>query len=184
LSRRSAQAAGEAVHRILELCDLSADRTTEFEARLETLATLLRPLVSKEELASASARAQTLLQGMRDNGMWDRFFDLQGHVIARELDVVLPPTVAAGEVSGREPTGYVAGTIDLLYRDPVSGELVLADYKSDFVEDDAALEERSAIYRAQGRTYVKALRTALELAEDPRFELWFLHAGRVEVVPV
>jgi len=58
---------------------------------------------------------------------------------------------------------------------------VIADYKTDRVSaDDVAAQ--AEVHRAQGRAYVDALTTALRLEEPPRFELWFLHAGRV--VPV
>ena len=75
------------------------------------------------------------------------------------------------------PVGFVAGTVDLLYRDPGDGALVVADYKTDEVEG-AALEERASSYASQGRAYVRAVQEALGLATPPRLELWFLHAGR------
>jgi ATP-dependent helicase/nuclease subunit A len=177
-SRRVARAVGVAVHRVLELSDLTVNRAEEFERRLESLGGMLPCLVHVNDLPGALERARALLVGMRDNGLWDRFFDLQTDVVARELDVLLVPTLELGEA-----TGYVSGNIDLLYRDSASGEWVIADYKSDFVDTEAELEERIAGYRAQGRTYVKALRGALQLPDDPRFELWFLHPGRVVVVP-
>ena len=62
-------------------------------------------------------------------------------------------------------------------RDPASGELVVADYKSDAVGSPAELLERAARYRAQGGAYVRAVHEALGLAAPPRFELWFLVAG-------
>jgi ATP-dependent exoDNAse (exonuclease V) beta subunit len=139
---------------------------------------MLPYLVHVNDLPGALERARALLVGMRDNGLWDRFFDLQTDVVARELDVLLAPTLELGEA-----TGYISGSIDLLYRDSASGEWVIADYKSDFVDTETELEERIAGYRTQGRTYVKALRAALQLPDDPRFELWFLHPGRVVVVP-
>ena len=77
-----------------------------------------------------------------------------------------------------DPVGFVAGAIDLLYRDPADGEWVVADYKTDDVTG-AALEERARSYAAQGAVYTRAVATALGLAEPPRFELWFLSAGEV-----
>jgi hypothetical protein len=47
---------------------------------------------------------------------------------------------------------------------------------------DADVAERVAVYTDQGRIYQRALREALGLQSDPRFELWFLDADRVEVV--
>jgi ATP-dependent exoDNAse (exonuclease V) beta subunit len=87
--------------------------------------------------------------------------------------VLLPP----GEEAG--PVGFVAGTIDLLYRDPATNELVVADYKTDEVAG-AALEERARSYASQGQAYVRAVQEALALPAPPRFELWFLHAGVVK----
>ena len=77
---------------------------------------------------------------------------------------------------------HVAGSIDLCYRDPETAEWVVADYKTDRVASDADVAQRVAIYTDQGRTYQRALREAFGLQSDPRFELWFLDADRVEVV--
>ena len=69
-----------------------------------------------------------------------------------------------------------------MYRDTSNGELVIADYKTDEVATDADLAEKVAAYRSQGDVYRRALQDALGLPEPPRFELWFLAAGRI--VPV
>jgi ATP-dependent exoDNAse (exonuclease V) beta subunit len=74
------------------------------------------------------------------------------------------------------PVGATVGVVDLLYRDPDSGELVVADYKSDRVGAEA-LRERTSAYARQGAIYVEAVRRALGRA--PRFELWFLHADQI-----
>ena len=76
----------------------------------------------------------------------------------------------------------MAGSIDLLYRDPASGELVVADYKTDRVEGEAALPERAAALRGPGRALPARHAGGARLPAPPRFELWFLHAGAV--VPV
>jgi ATP-dependent exoDNAse (exonuclease V) beta subunit len=73
----------------------------------------------------------------------------------------------------------VSGLIDLVYREPGSGRFVVVDYKTDRIEDPQALEERAAGYRAQAQAYVQALAEALQPELAPRFELWFLHAGRI-----
>jgi ATP-dependent exoDNAse (exonuclease V) beta subunit len=98
-------------------------------------------------------------------------------VVARELPVLLPP--AHDE---RGPVGFVAGAIDLVHRDPETGQLVVVDYKTDRVETPAQIAERAKAYAPQGAEYQRALRDALGLAAPPRFELWFLHAGHREVV--
>ena len=86
------------------------------------------------------------------------------------------------EPDGDGPVGFVAGAIDLLYRDPATNEFVVVDYKTDRVEGEAALAERAARYAGQAASYRRAVQEALALAQPPRFELWFLHAGAV--VPV
>jgi ATP-dependent exoDNAse (exonuclease V) beta subunit len=76
------------------------------------------------------------------------------------------------------PVGFIAGAVDLLYRDAASGELVIADYKTDEVAG-AEVAGRAALYASQGEVYVRAVRDALDLDAAPRFELWFVHAGAV-----
>jgi ATP-dependent exoDNAse (exonuclease V) beta subunit len=73
----------------------------------------------------------------------------------------------------------VSGQIDLLYRDPVGRGLVVVDYKTDRVHTEAELLARAAVYASQCRAYARGVREALGLAEFPRWELWFLQAGRV-----
>ena len=98
-------------------------------------------------------------------------------MIARELPVlVAPERPDAGSV------GFVAGAIDLVHRDPGTGELVVVDYKTDRVETPFEIAVRAQAYAAQGAEYQRALREALGLDAPPRFELWFLHAGHREVV--
>ena len=84
--------------------------------------------------------------------------------------------------AGERAVGFTAGSIDLCYRDPENGEWVVADYKTDRVEDDAAVAELVERYAEQGRHYQRALREAMQLDRPPRFELWFLDADRVETV--
>ena len=64
------------------------------------------------------------------------------------------------------------GTIDLLYRDS-DGAVVIADFKTDAVED-GALDRHGE----QLRVYARAVRRALP-AERVRAELWMLRTGRV-----
>jgi ATP-dependent exoDNAse (exonuclease V) beta subunit len=78
--------------------------------------------------------------------------------------------------------GFVSGALDLLYRDPETGDLVVADYKTDRVEGDDELATQAEAYASQARLYARAVREALDLPEPPRAELWFLWAGRVVAV--
>ena len=98
-------------------------------------------------------------------------------LLARELSLLAPP----GEGRGA-PVGCVVGSIDLLHRDPETGELVVVDYKTDRVESDEDVAERVKIHASQGEAYARALKDAFGLEELPRFELWFLRLDRIEVV--
>ena len=73
---------------------------------------------------------------------------------------------------------FLAGAVDLVYRDP-DGALVVADYKTDAVADQTAIEERTHIYEAQVDAYGRILRVALGLEEDLHTELWFLAADKI-----
>ena len=74
----------------------------------------------------------------------------------------------------------IRGVIDLVFAEP--GGWVIVDYKTDRVETPDQIRERARSYAGQGASYVQALREALGLDADPRFELWFLHPGHIEVV--
>ena len=83
---------------------------------------------------------------------------------------------------GESAVAFIAGAIDLVYRDTSTGELVIVDYKTDEIASDADLSDKVASYRSQGAVYRRALQAALDLTETPRFELWFLSVARI--VPV
>ncbi len=173
--RDAAMAAGGAVHRALETWDLFADPEIENARQRDLLPSYLASLVEGDAVARALPLATELLDGFAKSPLLGRLRDLKEHILARELAVLLPP-------SGHGPVGVVSGTIDLLYRDPETGRLVVADYKTD---DPAAggIDAKVAVYAPQGATYVRALREALDLEEDPRFELWFLRAEEIREVP-
>ena len=94
-------------------------------------------------------------------------------VIAREL-----PVFGWEEKEGA-PGTVVSGIVDLAYRDPDDGRLVVADYKTDAIDGGDELEERALVYEPQVRAYAKILRDALDLEEEPHAELWFLAADRI-----
>ena len=66
--------------------------------------------------------------------------------------------------------------IDLVYRDPATGEIVVADYKTD--RGDASRAART--YFPQVEAYAKALMDAWALKTMPRTELWLLREGVIE----
>ncbi len=181
LGRDLAQAAGTAVHRALEALDLGLAPPEALEGGRALLDGLVRAALEdgagEVEHAQALGRAHELWERFRESELAPRIFALEEHVLARELAVLLPPSEEPGT-----PVGFVSGAIDLLYRDPASGELVVADFKTDRVADERELEERARAHRPQGRLYTRAILEALGLEREPRFELWFLHAGRIVAV--
>jgi ATP-dependent helicase/nuclease subunit A len=92
-----------------------------------------------------------------------------------------PSRAAAGAARTRRRLArFVAGSIDLLYRDD-DGRLVVVDYKTDRVEPSSAdAGERRARYAQQGALYCRAIGEALGADPSPRFELWWLRSGAIE----
>ncbi len=154
----AATAAGSLVHGVLERLDLDGDPATSLERARAGLEALVDPRLAGNVRAVAVARAGETLDRFRASRLWDAFSAIAPHVVARELPVLLPPEQSTG------PVGFVAGTVDLLYRDPATNELVVADYKTDEVEG-AALEDRARSYASQGQAYVRAVQEALALPD-------------------
>ncbi len=174
IDRETAMAVGSAIHRVLETWDLAADPRRELARQRSLLPAWLAPLARGEVLEKALPHADRLLDHLGGSRLLERLRTLRDHVLARELAVLLPPWEGP-----HAPVGAVTGAVDLLYRDPDTGRLVVADYKTDEVTAPEDLQRRAQTYAPQGATYVRALREALDLAEPPRFELWFLQADRV-----
>jgi ATP-dependent helicase/nuclease subunit A len=171
--RGLAMAVGSAVHRVLETADL-ADPVA---GAAERLATALAGSVAPGDVDGAARRAGELLARLAGSGLAARFAAAAPHVLGREVPVLLPP-----ETEGEGPAGCVAGVVDLLLRDPTTGEVVVVDYKTDQVEAGEELDRRAAAYALQGRAYARAVQKALDLGAPPRVELWFLWPGIVRVV--
>jgi ATP-dependent exoDNAse (exonuclease V) beta subunit len=108
-----------------------------------------------------------------------RLHALAPQVLAREL----PLLVASGSDGAHEPLDGYVGQLDLLYRDPDRGELVVADFKSDELTGDLAIAAAVRRYRPQLELYGRAVRTGLGLADPPRLELWLLDADEIVVLP-
>jgi len=199
--RRRRLEVGTAVHAVLEQLDLErlalGEVTAELEHRKKALRADLARRLSPGDLPAALERAEDLLRRFADGPLMNRLATVAGSVLARELPVLLPaPEDAPGETassyespgndnrhressSATRPLDSLAGAIDLLYRDPETGELVIVDFKTDEVESDEDVVRRAGAYAPQGEVYRRAIEEALGLPEPPRFELWFLHAGRV-----
>ncbi len=183
---RVARHVGTAIHRVLELGDLSLPPDELRAEAAPTLEASLSEELGGEDLETALGVGRALLDDIARGPLIARLRDLASDIVARELPVLLPAAAAAVESDATPaPVGFVAGAIDLVYRDPESGELVVADYKTDQLgpdADGAALRAVAAKYAGQGDLYRRALREALELPYTPRFELWLLAHGRSVVV--
>ncbi|HEX4954883.1 MAG TPA: UvrD-helicase domain-containing protein [Thermoanaerobaculia bacterium] len=172
--RTVALAVGRAVHGALEHFDFEADPAGAAErCRLDLPGRLLD--VQEGDRSAVLERAGQLLEGLLSGPLAGRFQALFGAVVARELPVALP----GGETG---PVAFLAGAIDLVYRDAGTGALVVADWKTDEVVGEE-VEARAAIYAPQLALYGWALAEALDLPAPPRLELWFLAAGRIVEVP-
>jgi ATP-dependent exoDNAse (exonuclease V) beta subunit len=175
--RRVALAAGTALHAVLESLDWADADALQPARALAALERAVATAAPPGESQAVLARARSVWERFAAGPLLARLRALAPHVVARELPVWAAP---AGDTAS-DPVGFVAGAIDLLYRDPASGELAVADYKTDAVEG-AALEERAQSYASQGAVYTRAVTAALGLTSPPRFELWFLAAGEVRIV--
>jgi ATP-dependent helicase/nuclease subunit A len=160
--RDLALAAGTLVHRILEHLDLGDE---EPEAAFRR---------AFDAAAEALDRDDGALEMLRDRvasgACLRRLAALGERVVAREL-----PIVVAGDAGDPDqPLGAIVGSVDLVYRAEDGGDLVVADYKTDRVEGEAAIAERAAAYRPQLDAYASAVQRTLGLEQPPRTELWFL----------
>ncbi len=165
------QAVGTAIHRAMAALDLRSTPDTERTRLTPTLADHIRPLLRAEEVSPAVRRAEGVLFRVLSGGWLQRLAALSPDIKARALPLLLPPPGTEGA-----PVGFLSGEIDLLYTDPESGELVVADFKTDDIPA-SDVPARAEAYRAQGAAYCSAVAAALALPERPRHELWFLLAG-------
>jgi ATP-dependent exoDNAse (exonuclease V) beta subunit len=120
--RSVARAAGTAVHALLEQLEEPGALDTDVDARLEGS---VARVAARGERDAVLAHARTVWKTFASGPLAERLAALAPHVVAREL-----PVWVAGE-GAEGPVGFVAGAIDLLYRDPESGALVVADSKTD-----------------------------------------------------
>ena len=178
--RRHRMEVGSAVHAVLEQLDLerlaTGELAAEMEYRRQALQADLARRLPSADLAAARERAEGLIRRFEEGPLAAKLASLADSVVARELPVLLPPRE---EDEDRSPLGFVAGAVDLLYRDPRTGNLVVVDYKTDEVETEEEILARAGAYAPQGELYRRAVQEALRLPTPPRFELWFLHPGRV-----
>jgi ATP-dependent helicase/nuclease subunit A len=167
-----ARLAGSVVHRVLERLDLSRpvdEALADVATPLATAVATLAPAALREPVAASAAR---VLDALRAGELRLRLERIRHHVLARELPVLLPAR------EDDEALAFVSGSIDLVYRDPSDGRLVVVDFKTDDVRGERELSERAAGYARQGLHYARALEEALAPPQPPRVELWFLTADR------
>ena len=163
-------ALGTAVHEMLEVLDLDRELAPQIA---EHRAGIVSELHSGRDRDEAGRRADELLTRIAEGECLRRLASVAPNVLSRELPVLL-----WSEEDGA-PGAVVSGIVDLVYRDPEDGRLVVADYKTDRIEDADALTERTRVYEPQVRIYVRALQEALDLDHEPHTELWFLAADRI-----
>jgi ATP-dependent helicase/nuclease subunit A len=169
--RDAAMALGTAVHSVLETLDLERELAPQVLDRIASLAETVSFGDTAEEAAPA---AEALLRKIAAGECLARLQGVAGLVVAREL-----PVLVWDDGDESAPGTVVSGLVDLVYRDPDDGRIVAADYKTDRVDGDAAVAEKTRVYEPQVRTYARALRTALDLDYEPHTELWFLAADRI-----
>ncbi len=172
-----ARAVGVAIHAVLEELDLAAEPRSELARCRARLGELVRGAAEPGAHQAALERGEALLESIAQGELLARLRALGANVLYRELPVLVPAQ------AGDRAIACLTGVVDLVYRDPSSGELVIADYKTDRVEDAARLSEHARRYAHQGAVYQRALRDGLGLDYTPRFELWFLQADRIEALP-
>ena len=135
---RAGTSVGRAVHAVLQTIDLATGEGLE-----------------------AAAAAQSIAEGVED-----RYADIAAYASAALESAAVREAVETGRywrevyVSALIEGTAVEGFIDLLYE--TADGLVVIDYKTDAVRNEAAIDEAMGRYRLQGAAYSLALQEALE----------------------
>jgi len=166
--RAWALARGAALHRALELAPLAAAEPGHWRAA--ALAALERELGALE--AVERQRFESDLEKLHSSRLFARLAELAPRIVAREAPLLLAAATTA------PPLDAVTGAIDLIYRDPATGEPVIVDFKSDEVVP-AEVPALVARYASQLELYAQAVTGAFGLDATPRRELWLLALDRV-----
>lgn len=131
---------------------------------------------AKGDAAAACARARSLLERRSPGARWAEAQKEAASVLEGFLSSAAARELASAEILAREaPFAYgegstvVRGAVDLVYR--LNGRLVVADFKSERVEEKSAAKVR-AKYAAQGEAYLDAVKLAW--GEKAEFRLLFL----------
>jgi ATP-dependent exoDNAse (exonuclease V) beta subunit len=160
VAREEAAVAGTILHAVLERMDHTLDTETRLAwAKGETARRL--EAVPDPLHAGVGQRIRDVLGALAGGRVLVRLQEIAPHIVGRELPLVLPPEERHG------PLRAITGAVDLLYRDAVDGSLVVVDYKT-------GRQREADAHLAQGTRYSRAIRDALGLAAEPRFEAWYL----------
>lgn len=180
-ARSVAAAAGTLVHRVLEALDLE-ELDDELASARARLVHWLDPRLPEPLHKPVLERADALLARFAEGPLMNRLASLKERIVARELPFFSrsPDSEEFDSDHGRaSAVGFVSGCLDLVYQEE-DGRFVVVDFKTDSLEGRGEeLAERARAYAGQGRVYVRALGDALALAEEPRFELWFIESGEI-----
>jgi ATP-dependent exoDNAse (exonuclease V) beta subunit len=136
----------------------------------------VRAVLSDEGASTGSGavdRARAMVHGLLSSGLW------QDLCAASEVYTEYP--VSSVQTAADPPPSLVTGFIDVLYRGADGWRL--ADFKTDRVEDDRALEILSDAYRPQIEAYAASWKDA---TGEPIVAagLWFADADTYVDVPV
>ncbi len=177
-----ARLVGTAIHAALERIDLGAEPATQWSAQRARIAAQVAAAAPPGERERAIADALECWDALGRGPLAARLFGLSSRIIARELPVLLDAAAATQRAAEARALGFVAGSIDLLYRDE-DGRLVVVDYKTDRPDPRADATAQRERYARQGGLYCRAVRLALGTDPPPRFEIWWLRRGAVEALP-
>jgi len=187
MDRSVAMAVGTAIHKALEtwdLCRPPAQEGIRQLERIEHLAVSLPTLSDRQRETYIQGAAYILRHLGEPSPLMERLLSLADHIMGRELPVLGPANLAqpwSQEPAHFGPISHVTGAIDLLYEDPsdVSQKtLVVADYKTDRINDESDLPRHEAVYRPQIEFYARCVAQAYP-NHRVRMELWFVTQDRI-----
>lgn len=179
LERRAARIVGDALHRALERFDLTAAATDLPRALARERQALAAAIEAQSAgpSAPALARFDELAEGLLHGPLAAHLARVAPHVLARELPLL--QAAEAPEDNTDRPIDAWVGTVDLVYRDPDTGQIVVVDHKSDRFADRADRAARIQHYGLQVHHYRAALASALPEDADLVCELWLLESREV-----
>ncbi len=130
------------------------------------------------DLSAAVSRALLALARLDAGADWEAARSIAEPMLKKFLSSGLAEELARVDILGREVPFFhaegetvVRGAIDLIYRDPADGALVVGDYKSEPV-DERSRERALESHAAQGRAYAQAVEKAW--GKTARFRVLFL----------